>query len=235
MSRLLRRRSLDPRSTLVLTLLAAIGLWSRNGWTWVPAALVIGLLLAALDAALVRAIAIAVMAGTVWAVESVLPGAVSGPVVAVTAVAVQYLVRFGLVLAIVAHLVHSTSPAQLAYALRAAHVPRVVVIPVTVMMRFLPVIGFESVAVAEALRLRGLATWREVLRHPVLTVERFTVPMISSSLRVAEDLSAAALLRGFGSTTRPTALTPPRPGLADAGIAVVLVAAIVITLTGPIG
>jgi len=39
-----------------------------------------------------------------------------------------------------------------------------------------------------------------MLRHPNRSIEYFTVPLIASSLRVAEDLSAAALLRGQGST-----------------------------------
>ena len=68
----------------------------------------------------------------------------------------------------------------------------------------------ESAAVFDAMRLRGLTRLGALLRHPLLIVERFTVPMIASSLRASEDLSAAAILRGLGSYHRPTALTEPR-------------------------
>jgi energy-coupling factor transport system permease protein len=97
------------------------------------------------------------------------------------------------------------------------------------MLRFLPTIIAEARAVYDAMRLRGIGGWGGMLRHPVLSIERFTVPLIASSLRVADDLSAAALLRGLGSATRPTAMHPPRLGVAD--LAAVLVVAALATAT----
>ena len=66
------------------------------------------------------------------------------------------------------------------------------------------------------------------LRHPVLSIGWFTVPVIASTLRVGDDLSAAALLRGLGSHRRPTCRVPLHLGRSDllwVGIGAVLVAA----------
>ena len=73
----------------------------------------------------------------------------------------------------------------------------------------------EASAVVDSMRLQGLTGRRSVLRHPVLSIERFTVPMIASTLRVGDDLTAAALLRGLGSYQRPTSRVPPRLGWPD--------------------
>ena len=227
------RRALDPRVALLLTLAAAVALWAPGGWSWVPAAATVALALAGLDRSVVRLATVAVMVLLAWFVGSVLPVVAPGPATVVAVVAVQYTVRFGLVAMIMAHLVSTTPPAQLTAALRAARIPRAVVVPLAVMLRFLPVIAGEAVAVAEAMRLRGLATWRDVLRHPVRTIERFVVPVVSSSLRVGEDLSSAALLRGFGSPIRPTALVPPRLGVADLVVGVVAALAVIGTLVWP--
>jgi energy-coupling factor transport system permease protein len=92
------------------------------------------------------------------------------------------------------------------------------------------VIAAEASAVHDAMRLRGIGGWAGLLRHPVLGIERFTVPLIASSLRVGEDLSASALLRGLGSADRPTAMNPPRFGRADVACALVVAVLVAGTL-----
>ena len=77
--------------------------------------------------------------------------------------------------------------------------PRALTVPIAVMLRFVPVVAAEASAVLDSMRLRGLIGWRSVLRHPVLSIGWFTVFVIASMLRVGDDLSVAALLRGLGS------------------------------------
>jgi len=80
---------------------------------------------------------------------------------------------------------------------------------------FMPIVLAEASAVVDSMRLQGLAGWRSLLGHPVLSIGRFTVPVIASTLRVGDDLTAAALLRGLGSYQRPTSRVPPRLGRPD--------------------
>ncbi|MFG6200593.1 energy-coupling factor transporter transmembrane component T [Nonomuraea sp. JJY05] len=220
---------LDPRTKALLVLAASLVVMAPDGASFIPAALVLGVLLALNEGAWVRAIALPIGASGVAAVAYLLPVAMPHPAVGVVATMAAYLVRFVAIGGIALHLMSTTSPTELTAALRAARVPRAITVSAAVMLRFLPTIIAEARAVYDAMRLRGIGGWGGMLRHPVLSIERFTVPLIASSLRVADDLSAAALLRGLGSATRPTAMHPPRLGVAD--LAAVLVVAALATAT----
>lgn len=154
-----------------------------------------------------------------------LPLLVVHPVVGIIGYTSAYLLRFVLVAGVASHLVATTSPSHLTAALRAARVPRAIVIPTAVTLRFLPVVAGETRAVWEAMRLRGMASSGDFLRHPVRFIEWLTVPAIASTLRVGDDLSASALLRGLGAHRRPTSIHDPRLGLPDLTVTVCVVAA----------
>lgn len=217
-----RTARLDPRTTSLLVLATSLVVMAPGGQTFVPAALALGILLAAWEGAWRRAVLLPLVAGALAATAYLLPAAAPYPVVGVVAVAATYFLRFTAIAGVALHLMGTTSPTELTAALRAARIPRAITVPAAVMLRFFPVIVTEARAVHDAMRLRGIGGWTGLLRHPVLAVERFTVPLIASSLRVGEDLAASALLRGLGSAVRPTAMDPPRFGRADAGCALVV-------------
>lgn len=220
---------LDPRTKALLVLATSLVVMAPNGTSFVPAALVLGVLLALNEGAWARAVALPAGTACIAAFAYLLPPAVPHPAVGMFATMAAYLVRFVVIGGVALHLLSTTSPTELTAALRAARLPRAITVSAAVMLRFLPTIIAEARAVYDAMRLRGIGGWGGMLRHPVLSIERFTVPLIASSLRVAEDLSASALLRGLGSATRPTALRPPRLGVAD--LAAVLVTAALATAT----
>ena len=142
--------------------------------------------------------------------------------------AANYFLRFLVIYGVGQHLFRTATPGTMTAALRAARVPRALTVPIAVMLRFVPVVAAEASAVLDSMRLRGLTGWRSVLRHPVLSIGWFTVPVIASTLRVGDDLSAAALLRGLGSHRRPTCRVPLHLGRSDllwVGIGAALVAA----------
>ncbi|MGO1629674.1 MAG: energy-coupling factor transporter transmembrane component T [Microbacterium sp.] len=139
----------------------------------------------------------------------------ANPLTAIVSLACSYLLRFAAAIGVGMHVIGTTSPTQLSAGLRAWRIPRAISVTLSVMLRFFPVVGGEAAAVLDAMRLRGLVGARGMMRHPVLTVERFTVPMIAASLRSSEDLSASAILRGLGSHHTPTAMHPPRFGTPD--------------------
>ncbi|MGP3964020.1 energy-coupling factor transporter transmembrane component T [Nonomuraea sp. 3N208] len=220
---------LDPRTKALLVLATSVVVMAPGGEVFIPAALALGVLLALGEGAWAQALVLPLAAAAIAAVAYLLPMALPYPAVGVVAAVAAYVLRFVAVGGIGLHLVRSTPPTEFTAALRAARIPRAITVSAAVMLRFVPTIIAEARAVRDAMRLRGIGGWSGMLRHPVLSIERFTVPLIASSLRVAEDLSAAALLRGLGSTTRPTAMRPPRLGVAD--LAAVLVAAALATAT----
>ncbi|WP_223167177.1 energy-coupling factor transporter transmembrane component T [Nonomuraea sp. SYSU D8015] len=226
---------LDPRTKILLVLSSSFVVMAPGGQPFVPAAVVLGVLLALTERAWARALGLPLAASGVAAVAYLLPVALPHPAVGIVAVAAAFALRFVAVGGVALHLVHTTRPTELTAALRAARVPRAITVSGAVMLRFLPAIVAEARAVRDAMRLRGIGGWSGLLRHPLRSIEHFAVPLIASTLRVAEDLSASALLRGLGAATRPTTMRPPRFGAADAAaVLVVAVLAAVTLLSGAV-
>lgn len=216
------RRDIDPRTKILLVLACSIVVMGPGGLRLVPAVLALGVALAVREGAWRRGIGVAVAALALWGLGWPLPRFWPNAVTAIVSIASVYLLRFAAAIGIGMHVIATTSPTQLAAALRAWRVPRPISVTLAVMLRFFPVVAAEAAAVLDATRLRGLIGPRELIRHPLLTLERFTVPMIAASLRASEDLSASAILRGLGSHRTPTAMHPPRLGLTDVVLVIVV-------------
>ena len=227
------RRGFDPRSKILLVLLVSLAVMSPGGLVFVPAGIVLAALLAGSERAWSRAALIPVAAIAMYLLGWVLPVVWPNPVVTVVAIGCGYLIRFVAAFGVGAHLIATTSPTQLSAALRAWHLPRAISVTLAVMLRFFPVVAAESAAVLDAMRLRGLAGAAGLARHPILSMERFTVPMIAASLRASEDLSASAILRGLGSRHRPVSLDPPRFGRPDLALLLAAAALAVASLLLP--
>jgi energy-coupling factor transport system permease protein len=215
-------RGLDPRSKILLVLLVSLAVMSPSGLVFVSAGIVLATALAASERAWSRAATIPVAAGVMYLLGWVLPLIWANPVVTVVAIGCGYFIRFVAAFGVGAHLIATTSPTQLSAALRAWRLPRALSVTLAVMLRFFPVVAAESAAVLDAMRLRGLAGATGLARHPILSMERFAVPMIAASLRASEDLSASAILRGLGSRRAPVSLDPPRFGQHDLVLALAL-------------
>lgn len=214
-TKIARPAGLDPRTKLLLVIVCSIAVMSPDGLRFVPAVLLLAIGLAVWERAWVRAIGVPAIAAAMFLLGWLVPLWWANPLTAIVSLACAYLLRFVAAIGVGMHVIGTTSPTQLAAGLRAWRIPRAISVTLSVMLRFFPVVGAEAAAVLDAMRLRGLVGVRGVLRHPILTVERFTVPMITASLRASEDLSASAILRGLGSHRAPTAMHPPRFGAPD--------------------
>ncbi|WEG08663.1 energy-coupling factor transporter transmembrane component T [Microbacterium horticulturae] len=221
----LRRLGLDPRTKIVLVIACSIAVMSPAGNRFVPYALLLAIGLAVWEGEWRRAAGLPMVAAAMWMLGWLLPVWWPNPLTAIISIACVYLIRFLVAIGVGAHLIATTSSTQLAAAFRTWRIPRPISVTLAVMLRFFPVVGTEAAAVLDAMRLRGLIGVRGLMRHPVLSVERFTVPMIAASLRASEDLSASAILRGLGSHRIPTSMNAPRFGAPDL-VLVLLVAAL---------
>jgi len=200
---------------MLLVVLVSAVVMSPDGLRFVVPALVLGVGLALYEGAWLRAAGLLAGVAVMGALGWLLPLWWPSPFTAIVSIACGYLVRFVVAIGVGMHLVATTSPMRLSAGLRAWRVPRAISVTLAVMLRFFPVVASEAAAVLDAMRLRGLTGASGFLRHPILSAERFTVPMIAASLRASEDLSASAILRGLGSRRIPTAMDPPRFGLSD--------------------
>ena len=103
------------------------------------------------------------------------------------------------------NMIATTRVGEMACALQWLHVPKHGVIAVCVALRNFPTLSQEFASVMDALRVRGMPlTMASVARHPMRTLERVLVPVMSRLAIVADELSNAAMARGMDSACRRT-------------------------------
>jgi energy-coupling factor transport system permease protein len=90
----------------------------------------------------------------------------------------------------------STTVSEFVTAMKKMHVPDAITIPLSAMFRFFPTLAEESSAIRDAMRLRGIRTGGKkgsVMRR----LEYVIVPLMMSTLRIGDELSAASLTKGL--------------------------------------
>ncbi|WP_321491404.1 MptD family putative ECF transporter S component [uncultured Desulfobacter sp.] len=110
--------------------------------------------------------------------------------------------------------------------------PATILVPLGVTLRFMPSFIREFSHIRDALAFRGLVlSPKTVIAHPVRVTESVLIPfLLMRSLFIGEELSRAALARGFDTPGRPVSLYDIRfkfkdaawTGLWAAGICLVL-------------
>jgi len=144
------------------------------------------------------------------------------------------LMRTVLPCGLVAAVTVSTTPVgEFMSALNALRLPRQVVVPLAIMLRYAPTVRADWASIRDAMRLRGIGPGPITLaRHPVRTIECVYVPLLMSASTAADELSMAAVARGIENPARRTCCTPIGFGRVDVLVTapgiVVLVLAIVL-------
>lgn len=81
---------------------------------------------------------------------------------------------------------------------RKCHLPQNFILIITVIIRFIPTISGEFRTIREAMKVRGFTgNIFKTLLHPLKNVEYSLVPLIFRSIKVGDELSAAAIVRGI--------------------------------------
>ncbi len=105
-------------------------------------------------------------------------------------------------------------------AMNRIRMPKSVVIPLTVMLRYFPMVGEDWRHIKDAMRMRDVSpSLGGLLTHPGRTVECIYVPLMMSASQIADELSAAAVTRGIENPGPRTCLQRIRFGFADAACA----------------
>lgn len=98
-------------------------------------------------------------------------------------------------------IMQSTTVAEFIAAMERMHVPSAITIPLSVMFRFFPTIAEENASITEAMRMRQVAGLKSGL---MTRIEYELVPVMMSAVRIADELSKAALTKGLGADVRRT-------------------------------
>ncbi|SYZ33195.1 energy-coupling factor transporter transmembrane component T [Propionibacterium australiense] len=136
--------------------------------------------------------------------------------------------------ALVAAVTVSTTPVnEFMSAMCALRLPRQMVIPLTIMLRYVPTVRADWASIRDAMRLRGVGPGPiGLLHHPVRTIDCVYVPLLMSASTAADELSMAAVARGIENPARRTCYAPigftPADVLAAAPGVIALVLAVVV-------
>jgi energy-coupling factor transport system permease protein len=111
------------------------------------------------------------------------------------------LTRFVVTVVMGEYLIATTSVSEFISAMERLHMPQAITIPMSVMFRLFPTIGAEWRSIRRAMRMRGIhlggTKAGQVLEYQL-------VPMMTSTVRIGEELSASALTRGLGAPIKRT-------------------------------
>lgn len=102
-------------------------------------------------------------------------------------------------IALAAMLISKYNSAQLLSALETMHIPRVLVVAVTITLKYIPTFKREFSYITESMRLRGINfTWKK----PVRSFQYFIVPQLFRCAALAEEVTAAGIVKGIDAPMR---------------------------------
>ncbi len=135
-------------------------------------------------------------------------------------------------------LVQTTRISHLIAALQAMHLPLAVIIPLAVLIRFIPAVQDEWTGIRKAMAFRGIhVDLAAVVKAPFRTVEYVLVPLLFSTISMMDELASASLARGLDSDRARTSLEEVGMDVIDYVVLVLFcgMAAVVLTVFRPVG
>lgn len=124
-------------------------------------------------------------------------------------------------------LIGTTKVNEFNAAMQKMHITDKIAISVLVMFRFFPTLNEEYQAIGKAMRMRGI---RFGGKHPAKMIPYRLIPLLMSSVRIGEELSAAALTRGLGAPVKRTSICEIGFGVLDIVMMVVCFASLVLVV-----
>jgi energy-coupling factor transport system permease protein len=116
-----------------------------------------------------------------------------------------FLIRMGPIVLMMLFMAETVNVSALIRSLEKMRLPREIIIPLAVTIRFLPSMAQEFGFIKDAMRFRGLSfSYGAFLRRPVKTVEYILVPLLMRSLKIGDELAASASTRAIESPYQKT-------------------------------
>ncbi len=130
------------------------------------------------------------------------------------------------------YVVSSTTVSEFTAAMQRMHVSEKLIIPLSVMFRFFPTVGDEFSSINNAMRMRGISLGGE---NVAKMLEYRFIPLMTCSVKIGEELSAAALTRGLGGECKRTNVCKIGLHLQDYFFMLICVAAFVLLISDKLG
>lgn len=112
--------------------------------------------------------------------------------------------------------ISTTKVSEFMSAMNRIHTPKKIVIPLAVMLRYMPTIHEDWHFIKDAMRMRDVSpSIKGLFTHPGITVECIYVPLMMAASKAADELSIASVTRGIENPKKRTCLVQIRFGITD--------------------
>ena len=221
------RFRLDPRTSLILILAVSTPTFTASAWYTLAISAAVPLSMYVLSGRAWMAAKLAVVYALAIVTDVLIVDSIHGIVAVIVVMFSGVICRMMPVIMVASYVMSSTTVSEFVAAAERMRVPRQIIIPFSVMFRFMPTIREETASISDAMRMRGITLGR-TRGGPVALLEYRLIPMIISTVKIGEELSAAALTRGLGAPSKRTNICKIGFGAAD--LAYIVVAAAVLTM-----
>lgn len=111
----------------------------------------------------------------------------------------------------------TTKVSEFLSAMNHIHAPKKLVIPLAVMLRYIPTIGEDWRYIKDAMKMRDVSpSLKGFIKNPGMTVDCIYVPLMMAASKAADELSIASVTRGIENPEPRTCLVQIQFGIADA-------------------
>lgn len=125
------------------------------------------------------------------------------------------------------YIVQSTTVSEFISAMKRMRISDKIVIPFAVMFRFIPTIIDENHSIGMAMKMRGIGLGGK-RSNLIELIEYRMVPVIMATVRVGNELSAAALTKGLDTDQKRTSICNIGFHMADYGMVIYMLTCIVL-------
>lgn len=95
--------------------------------------------------------------------------------------------------------IKTTKVSEFISSMERSNIPRDIIIPVSVVFRYIPSVLEEIKSITDAMKMRGFGLNIKSLKNPLKLIEFYMIPILISAVKTADELSAASLTRGLGN------------------------------------
>lgn len=119
----------------------------------------------------------------------------------------------------------TTKVSEFLSAMNRIHAPKKLVIPLAVMLRYIPTIQEDWRYIKDAMKLRDVSpSLKGLITNPGMIVDCIYVPLMMAASKAADELSIASVTRGIENPKPRTCLVQIRFGVADGIISLLFLA-----------
>lgn len=197
----------DPRSKLAIVIFASFLLMFRVDWYVELTFILLMLILLSLNGGFKKGIILTSIYFLITVIDLNFFQEITGPLTALLSfllVANRLLIPPVMAATFASN---NTKMSEWIAAMKKMKLPKVIIVPFSVVCRFFPVLVQDFKQIRNAMKFRGIGiNSSDLIKHPFLTLEYIIVPILVSVETTSTDLSAASLVRGLGSESKSTSI-----------------------------